>query len=86
MKFHAKLPSGTSLKRIVKSTGTGATGSGVSVAKMSDPRRRPGSRLEESNVTVTGSEPPLGTVPSSGVSESQGMSSTHQPVSPDSNS
>ena len=87
MKFQAKLPSGTSPKSTVKSTGTGATASGVSVANISDPSRRPGSKPAESNVTATGSEaPPPATVPASGVSDSHGMSFTHQPLSPDSNS
>ena len=84
MKFQAKLPSGTSLKRTVNSTGTGATGSGVSVVKTSDRRCSPGRRPAESNVTVTGSvlptpaglEPPPepGIVPDAGSSESHGMS------------
>ncbi len=84
MKFQAKLPCGTSLKRTVKSTGTGATRVGVSVEKMSEPCRRPGSRPCESNETVTGSEAEGESVPSIGFSESHGMSLTHQPVSPDS--
>jgi len=84
--YGAKLSWGTSLKRTVKSTGTGSILPGVSVAKMSEPCRRPGSSPRESKVTVTGSvcEPP-GIVPSVGFSDSQGMSFTHQPVSPDSN-
>src|SRR5262245_17891287 len=84
MKFDAKLPSGTSEKSTVKSTGTGATGAGVSAGRSSAPWRSPGRRPAESNDTVTGVEPPFATEPDEGVSESHGMSSTHQPVSPDS--
>src|SRR5262245_24789494 len=85
MKFEAKLPSGTSEKSTVKLTGTGATGVGVSVGTSSAPWRSPGRRPAESNAIVTGSEPPVATDPDAGVSESQEMESTHQPVSPESN-
>src|SRR5262245_64567548 len=91
MKFHANAPSGTSLKRTVNATGTGATGAGVSVVKTSDRRRSPGRSPVESNDTVTGSvlpppPPEAGIVPDAGSSESHGMSVTHQPGSPDSTS